>query len=391
MTAPMLLRARCVVCGAGTLQALLTIPAYPVFQGCVAFAPTPNETAAMSWSLCPACAAAQITALPPLDRIYQAGHATGLGAAWARHHAAFANFVQSHADGVIVDVGGGSGTLAVAYRCQGGRAAWTILEPNALRTPALPSDVTVVDGFLEGDILQRLGASTVVMCHMFEHCVDLRDTVKRLSESLPAVGRILLAWPELERWVEKSLAGALNFEHGIYLTLPRLRALFAEFGWVIRSEVRWEEFDTRFLAFQRGPTSKPASEPNCQATAAAIQGYFDRFAAQARALSRLLDEHDGEAFLMPASIYAQALLAGGLSEDRFMGLLDNSAVKQQRRLYGTNLQVAAPEAALPSCRNPLVVLNGGAHEGEIAAGLRRLKPGIRLVRADATAIGLLNL
>jgi hypothetical protein len=370
-------RSTCTVCGQGALVPFLRIEDYPIFQGCVAFDAGPHERAPMSWAECGSCGSAQITTLPALDRVYQAGHATGLGAAWARHHAAFADFLCAEASGSIVDVGGGSGTLATAYRRSGGHAGWTILEPNALRAPSLPADVAVVDGFLGGDALARIGASTVVMCHMLEHVVDLRATLAILDATLPSDGRICIAWPELENWTAQGLAGALNFEHSIYLTVPRLLHLFAELGWRSVAQKRWAQNDTCFLAFARG-VSTTSRVPRSQG-ARAVTGFFDILRQHAAQLAIALANHDGEAFLMPASIYAQALLSLGAPEHRFTALLDNSGVKQGSRLYGTDLRVLAPAAALPQARNPAIVLNGGSHTAEIAAGLRAIRPDAHII------------
>ncbi|MEI9885316.1 MAG: methyltransferase domain-containing protein [Rhizomicrobium sp.] len=375
-------REECAVCGAGGLIPILATPPYPVYQGCVGFARGDDETAPMAWSACAACGSAQIVSLPPLERIYQAGHATGLGAAWARHHAAFAAFVQAHATGAIVDVGGGSGTLALAYKRGGGDAPWTILEPNALRAAGLPADVNVVDGFLGDAALQAIGANSVVMSHVLEHVIDLKDALRVLRDAA-ACRTVLLAWPELEAWTAKGQAGALNFEHNLYVSAPRLEAAFGAAGWRLHARRRWDENDTLFLCFVRGDgrTDAPPSDPS-----APIARYYAGFRAQAKALDDALARHDGDAFLMPASVYAQTLIAEGLQEGRFKALLDNAAVKQGRRLYGTGLTVAAPEAALAAARRPLIVLNGGAHEAEIAENLHALHRDAVILRSDATPI-----
>jgi hypothetical protein len=332
----------------------------------------------MPWAACKICGSAQIVTLPAMTRIYQAGHATGLGAAWARHHAAFASFVNSHAQGRVVDIGGGSGTLAAAYRKSGGRASWTILEPNALRTPGLPTDIDIVEGFLDSQVLKRLGAVSVVMCHMLEHVVDLRAAIHELNDSLPNNGDILLAWPELETWTRARLAGALNFEHGVYVTVERLEALLREFGWRLSAKQRFSENDTMFMTFVRGSASKDNRASRGSATEP-VAAYYAGFRDDAEKITRTLDAHGGEAFLMPASVYAQTLIASGLSEERFSAILDNAPIKQGRRLYGTGLRVFAPHAALAEAKTPLVVLNAGAHEPEIAGQLRAIRENIRVV------------
>lgn len=368
----------CVVCGRTRLAELLQIAGYPVFQGCVTSARGGGETAPMTWMVCEDCGAAQIARLPPLDTIYQAGHATGLGASWTRHHAAFAQFLIANARGAIADVGGGSGTLAIAYRRAGGASAFSILEPNALRAEGLPADIGLVDGFLEEAALAQTGATTVVMCHMLEHVVDLRAALLQIQRALPADGRICIAWPELEHWTARDLAGALNFEHGVYLTVPTLLSLFAEFGWREMARQHWAENDTLFLALERGSADVPQVRSD---GAQAVPGYFARLREQAVRMQRVARGHGGDVFLMPASVYSQSLLALGLEEECLSGILDNAPAKQGRRLFGTSLSVF-PATTLRTAHNPLVLLNAGAHDAEIAASLLALRPDLRIVGKD---------
>lgn len=385
MIAPSVRRDHCVVCGAAALDPFLTVQDFPIFQGCVTFPKGMGEVAPMPWAACESCGSAQISELPPLDRIYQGGHATGLGRAWARHHAAFARFIGQHARGEIVDVGGGSGTLAAAYRQNGGAGRWTILEPNALPSAAIPRDVEIVDGFLERDTLRRIAAQTIVMCHMLEHVTDLRATLQDLTDIASVGTRIIVAWPVLEEWTARGLAGALNFEHGIYLTLMRLERLFAAFGWRLAAQALWSENDTAFLAFERG-RADTAETGTATSARAAVMSYFAGFTAAAEKLNVRLRALEGEAFLMPASIYAQMLIASGLPEARLSALLDNAEVKQGRRLFGTGLSVRSPHAALASARRPLVVINGGAHEFEMAAHVRSIRQDALILRGDGSQL-----
>ncbi len=121
MNAAATTRAHCAVCGASDLRPILTVDRFPVFQGCVIDPPTEDEHAPMAWVECLGCRSAQIATLPPLERIYLEDHATGLGTAWTRHHAAFAAFLARHATDSILDIGGG-GALATAYKRLGGDA-----------------------------------------------------------------------------------------------------------------------------------------------------------------------------------------------------------------------------------------------------------------------------
>jgi hypothetical protein len=181
----------------------------------------------------------------------------------------------------------------------------------------------------------------------------------------------------------RGLAGALNFEHCTYVTLPTLKALFAAQGWWLRGEEAWPDNDTAFLSFERGACA-PFRPAQADDTAARIVRYYDAFQAAAGPLGHALSAHRGDAFLMPASIYTQTLLASGLDENRFVALLDNAPQKQGLRLFGTGLQVFSPSRALPQAKSPLVLLNGGAHAEEIIRGLCAIRADAIVLTADET-------
>ncbi len=95
-----------------------------------------------------------------------------------------------------------------------GRCAFTILEPNALRADGLPTDIAVMDGFLEETALAATGATTAVMCHMLR----ARDgsagrpdgDPSRRFPPMAAFASPGLSWSNGQA---KGVAGALNFEH----------------------------------------------------------------------------------------------------------------------------------------------------------------------------------
>jgi len=381
------LRKCCVVCGGNVMVPAAQLARFPVFQGTVATPPGEGERAPITWIACASCGSAQIETLPPHSQIYQAGHATGLGQAWARHHAALAQFIKLQAQGPIVDIGGGSGTLALAYRNSGGLAPWAILEPSAMPAPDLPRDVDVAVGELAASNLARLAPRTAVLCHVLEHLPALQDAVATLA-ACESLSRVILAWPVLERWTARALAGALNFEHCTYVTLATLKALFGAQGWHLHAEAQWRENDTAFLSFARGePLREHVAQGTARDAVGAIGAFYAHFQITALQIDRAVAMHRGDAYLMPASVYAQTLLASGLKETRFRAVLDNAPLKQGQRLYGTSLQVLDPANILADADNPLVVLNGGPHTPEIIRALRTLRDDVDILKVGEGAAG----
>jgi hypothetical protein len=69
-------------------------------------------------------------------------------------------------------------------------------------------------------------------------------------------------------------------------------------------------------------------------------------------------------YLFGAHVFSQYLLSFGLDTTHIIGLLDNDPHKHGKRLYGTELQVYAPEV-LRNLDNPLVILRAGVYNVEI--------------------------
>jgi hypothetical protein len=242
----------------------------------------------------------------------------------------------------------------------------------------LPSGITYEIGMLSKSVVAQSGAETVVLSHVLEHMPDLRQAAESLAASSHARLRVVVAWPVLEQWVAARLAGAVNFEHGIYVKEHQLTALFRDCGLALIERVFFGPMRTAMLAFGRVQTGGSAGDEALSMVTrsnllADVRAYFAAFEMLARTLQDKVSAHDGDIFLSPASVYAQFLLASGLRESSIRALLDNAPVKQGKRLFGTSLSVAAPEAVLLTSRSPLVIVTGGAHSSSLAAQFRALR------------------
>lgn len=376
-------RTSCAVCGSAHMRPTGVRYPLPPYQGCVpqSLPHAVQERQTMAFDVCEACASAQIvTPLPP-EIVYQGGHATGLGGSWTQHHAALSRFLQEHSTGPILEFGGGAGTLARAYRTreQGPARPWTIVEPNPVTSGEAVDDLSYEIGFFGPD--SRIGSTTgtVLFCHCLEHLPSVRDAARHLAAQLAPGRRVVVAWPDLERWIEKGVPGAINWEHTFYCTISTLVAVFAREGFALAAHETFGPGHSHFLAFERDPSRVgtpllPDADP--QRTVARLGQYFDIFRRQAAALNVVLAGRPY--YLAPASIYAQALLSAGLAP-RCLGLVDNAAVKQGRVLYGTGLTVHPASVLKPG---DVLVLNGGAHADEMARGFHERVADLTILHAD---------
>jgi SAM-dependent methyltransferase len=367
-------RTHCVVCASDRLGAITVTPPVPVYQGCVAEDAGGDISEPMRWEVCEACASAQLANALPLELVYQGAHATGLGSAWDLHHKAFAAFVAKHRRGEVLEVGGGGGKLARFFRAVEREPRWHILEPNpTLIGEAIPR-VSLVRGFLDENFSVPDQVETLVFCHCLEHIYNIGEIVAVMAAKLPPDGRVILAWPDLESWIVRGEPGAINWEHTFFCAVETLTDLFAKNGFRLAESQTFGKDHSVFLAFAKSeaPQTQTQAKRDFEAVRARIGEYFAKFARKAAALNAMARARTRPVYAAPASIYTQYLFAFGLDPKLVAGLVDNSPLKQGRRLYGTPLRVL-PSATLEG-KDSTVILNGGAHNSEMAAEFKRVNP-----------------
>jgi hypothetical protein len=81
-------------------------------------------------------------------------------------------------------------------------------------------------------------------------------------------------------------------------------------------------------------------------------------------INKQIEEIDSDIFLFGGHIFSQYLISFGLNTSHIVNILDNSPLKQEKRLYGTDLIVKSPKV-LANYNNPVVILKAGLYNKEI--------------------------
>ena len=81
-------------------------------------------------------------------------------------------------------------------------------------------------------------------------------------------------------------------------------------------------------------------------------------------INKQIEEINSNIFLFGGHIFSQYLISFGLDTSRITNILDNSPLKQEKRLYGTDLIVRNPKI-LAEYSNPVVILKAGLYNKEI--------------------------
>jgi hypothetical protein len=81
-------------------------------------------------------------------------------------------------------------------------------------------------------------------------------------------------------------------------------------------------------------------------------------------INKKIIKTDLPTYLFGAHIFSQYLIAFGLKTNKIVSILDNSPLKQGKRLYGTNLKVKSPK--ILKSKVPInVILRAGIYNEEI--------------------------
>jgi hypothetical protein len=369
-------RRACAACGAADLEALLVINGVPVHMGCTDQPREQDVVYDQRWATCTRCGSVQLSALAPLDLVYQTQHNGAVGGVWARHHTALADFVAARAPQSVVEVGGASGALAREYVAQHDVESWTVVEPNPTFTPEPPINLVAayveeVDGVV-GD------ADAVVHSHLLEHLYEPRAFLAGMREQARPDAPMLLSVPDLASLLAQSGANALNFEHTYFFDVALLTWMLRDAGYTVADPDRFEHHSFFFDARPDAEPGAAGPPPDARDGARAFARFVETARADAQELIARAAAFDGHVYLFGAHVFSQFLVGCGFPPERATAVLDNDPAKQGLRLYGTPLTVEPP-AVIADIDPPVAVIVRATHyTAEITEQLRTLAPGVEI-------------
>jgi hypothetical protein len=357
-----------VISGSDRLEDLHTLPDFPVFMGSVLHDRSEDLTFDMSWSISKDTGIIQLKKLLPLDVLYQSQTTTSaVGALWMEHHRAFADFVSQYAPGSVLELGGAHGILAKEYE-KFASIPWTILEPNP--APLADTKARFIKGFFDDRFVLEQPIDTVIHSHVYEHLYEPDRFTRHLAGFVAEGQRMIFAVPHLSAWLDKKFTNCINFEHTVFLTEPYIEHLLAKHGFRLERKSYFKTDHSIFYACIRDSSVQaiPLDPKLYELNKTVYRNFVSYHEALIADLNDRISKTDKPVYLFGAHVFAQYLLAFGLRTDKIIGLLDNDAKKQGKRLYGTGLTVHSPRV-LQRTSNPAVILKAGVYNDEIKADI----------------------
>ncbi len=348
------------------LELLHIFKNFPVFFGCTNQPAEHDYATDMIWEIETATGLIQLSKLIPLEILYMEQHVDAVGKTWNEYYEASTDFIVKNKKGSILEIGGGSGKLAKNVLAKDISLAYTMMEPNP--TFEETERLKVIREFFTKDtVVETKGIQTVVFSQVLEHAYDPEAFLDNIYGFLPVGGRLVFAYPYLENWFANKYTNAINFEHTFLLTDYFVDFLLKKIGFSITEKTVYKNHSHFYVAEKI--TSKnnntvielPNRYKHYKKMFSEFIQYHTTLVAE---LNQKINETDSNIYLFGAHIFSQFLFAFGLNEKKIKYILDNSPLKQEKRLYGSSLMVKAP-VYLSTDPNPKVILKAGIYNEEI--------------------------
>ena len=359
-------RNKSVITGKDNLEHLYTFENFPVFFGCTDKASEEDLFADMVWEIDPLTGIIQLSKLVPLEILYMEQHVDATGSTWARYNHAFAEYLISNRLGNILEIGGGSGKLADIVLNKNPDIQYTVVEPNPLFQEK--ENLKVVKSFFTRELKDQIKTSnTVAFSQLYEHVYNPEEFLVEISEFLPVGGRLVFAYPNLEYWFKNKFTNAINFEHTMLMTDFYVDYFLSRTGFKILEKIEYENH-SHFYTVEKLEKKQEIDSINLENRYNYYKSMFNEYIKYHRHLVAVLNKKinvsNTPVYLFGAHIFSQYLFSFGLNTSKIKYILDNSPLKQGKRLYGSTLMVKSPKV-LVGVDKPLIILKAGLYNDEI--------------------------
>jgi SAM-dependent methyltransferase len=362
-----IIRNKSVITQKDNLEHLYTFKDFPVFFGCTTEPKEKDLTADMKWEIDPLTGIIQLTELIPLDILYMEQHVDATGQIWSDYNNDFSEYILKNKTGNVLEIGGGSGKIANIILNKNNNINFTAVEPNPLFKEK--DNLKVIKAFFSRELKNQINNNqTVIFSQVYEHVYDPEEFLTEISEFLPIGGKLVFAYPNLEYWFKNKFTNAINFEHTMLMTDYYVDYFLKKTGFNILEKIEYKNHSHFYTVEKTDKKENIILDNRYEYYKQMFNEYIDYHKNLVDQINKQIEKIDSDIFLFGGHIFSQYLISFGLNTSRITNILDNSPLKQEKRLYGTDLIVKSPKI-LSKYTNPVIILKAGLYNEEIKADI----------------------
>lgn len=369
-------RIECCICGGTKLSTFKKITKLPAYMGVTSKPSREDLFFDQIWGNCGDCGVLQLLELLPLDILYSENHSTeAVGETWNAHHQEFAQFISATTKNKIVEIGGSHGELARRLFQMRKNLEYTFVEPSPGK---VPEECRVVVGYIENNLDLVSKSDSVVHSHVLEHIYTPANFIIEVASRMKPDSKMFISYPNIEQLLITGGTNSLNFEHTYFLTPKQLEVICSNAGLELTRQAQFRKHSYFWELTKTESIGVSLEIPNIQSKNFLFESLWESLGEFVLECNKNLENRNVPTFIFGAHVFSQGLIALGLNVDLIEAILDNALEKQNKRLYGTELQVLNPTciANLTSVR---VILRATHYQEEIKSQLKNINPCVEIL------------
>jgi len=371
----LVVRNESVVTGKAVVEPLFKLDNFPVLFVCTDSPIKDDLVAPMEWGIDKETGVIQLTKLIPQNILYAEQHADGVGKTWEEYYSDFADYVIKNNPKNVLEIGGGMGRIADLVIKRSPDTKWTIVEPSPLQIKN--KKVNVIADFFDKNFKSKEKFDMVIFSQVMEHAYDPNDFVASIAKFLNPGQKLICAYPNLKLWLERKYTNAINFEHTMFLTDYFVDYLFMKHGFVIKDKTFYKDHSIFYTAEKVAKSTTPKFENKYDEYKKIFMDFVDYHKSLVSELNAKISVSKEPVYLFGAHIFSIFLFAFGLKKEKIVGIIDNSKLKNKRRLYGTNFIIDYPEV-LKDEGKVNMILKAGPYNDEITKQLLSINKNVAI-------------
>lgn len=360
----MILRDKSILDDSSILEHLYTFKQVPSSMGCTLLNKEDDLIYDQIWDICPNTGVIQLRNLLPLEVVYQFAHNDGVGNIWEEHYQRFSNFILKNNVLNILEIGGGAGRLGELFLSKTHSGNWTMIEPNYSYSDNSAPNFRIIKKWFDSSYHIDTEYDAIVHSHVFEHMYDPLDFLQTIHNKIDENKLHIFSFPNLYAFLKNYFTNTLNFEHTAFLTEEITDIMLKQVGFEIIDKEYYGNHSIFYVCKKSTPQFTTYPKHIYNNNKKLFLDYINFYQTEIKSINSQIEHVNGEVFLFGAHIFSQFLIYSGLNTSKIKGILDNSSIKQNHRLYGTDFNVFSP-AILRNYSSPVVVLKTAAYNEEI--------------------------
>lgn len=369
-----IIRDKSIITDKKNLEHLYTFKKFPVFMWCVDQDKSKDLVADMNRTICPESGIIQLDRLVPLDILYQESHNDWVGKTRETYYESFSNYITKQGVKSILEIWWGNWRLAEKFVNKTNNSMWHIVEPNPLFKET--ENIKIVESFFHKDIHIKSDIDCIVHSQLFEHIYEPTNFLNEINDYLKIWQKHIFCIPDLERFVKNNYTNWLNFEHTFLINEYFCDLFLKRSGFKVIDKTKYQDYYLFYTAEKVEDSSMiydNIHNNQYEHFKNMFMWFIHHYENFIKKLNQKIESFDWEIYLFGWHIFSQYLLWFWLKTDKIISILDNSDLKNGKRLYWTDFKVEKP-TIIADKKKVAIIVNAAFFQEEIKKQLLALNP-----------------